>query len=112
MLRIPDEEISQAIEVATLNSHWPVIQLLLDDAAKRQSIKPHIKSILKAGRQRQQSQIVDLALALASEHCSVDETTELKQKLVTAADKYHHDSKVSRKTLVLDFAESCEAGNV
>lgn len=112
VLGIPDDEISHAIKVAASNSHWSVVQLLLDDVVKWQSIKSHIESILEVGHQRQQSQIVDLALAQVSKHCSADETAELKQKLVTAADKYHHDSKVSRETLFLDFAESCKAGNI
>ncbi len=42
----------------------------------------------------------------------MDDTAELKQKLITAAHKYHHDSEVSQETLVLDFAESCKTGNV
>ena len=112
VLGIAADEISHAIKVAASNSHWSVVQLLLDDVAKWQSIKSHIESILEIGRQRQQSQIVDFALVQASKHCSADETAELKQKLVTAADKYHHDFKVSQETLVLDFAKSCKTGNV
>ncbi len=111
VLDIPDDEISHAIKVAASNSHWSVVQQLLDDVATRQSIKFHIESILEVGPQRQQSRIVDFALGQASKHCSVDETAELKQKLITAADKYHHDSKVSQETVALDFTESCKTGN-
>lgn len=112
VLGISNDEISRGIKAAALNSHWPVVQLLLDDVAKRQSIKSHIESILETRTQRQQSQIVDLALAWTSKYCSADETVKLKKKLVTAADKYHHDSEVSQETLVLDFAESCKTGNI
>lgn len=112
VLGIPDDEISHAIKVAASNSHWPVVQLLLDDSAKWQSVKSHIESILEIGRQRQQSQMIDFALVQASKHCSPDETADLEQKLVTVADRYHHDSKLSHQTLAFDFAESCKTGNV
>ena len=112
VLGISDDEISDAIKVAVSNSHLFVVQLLLDDVAKGQSIKSHIESILEVEHQRQQSQIVDFALAQVSKHCSADETAELKQKLGTAADKYHHDVKISQETLFSDFAESCEVGNI
>jgi hypothetical protein len=55
VLDIPDDEISHAIKVAASNSDWPVVQQLLDDVAKRQSIKFHIESILEDRPQRQQS---------------------------------------------------------
>jgi ankyrin repeat protein len=112
VLGISEDKISHAIKVAALNSHLTVVQLLLDDVAKRQPIKSHIEPILEVGRQRQQSQIVDLALARASKHCSADETAELRQKLITAADKYHHDPEVSQETLVLDFADCCKNGDI
>ena len=78
VLRIREEEISQAIKVATTNSHWLVVQLLLEDAANRESIKPHLESILAIVGQNQQSPIVDLALAQASKYCSADEIVEIK----------------------------------
>ena len=112
VLGIGEDEISHAIKAATTNSHWLVVQLLLEDAAKRQSIKSHLQSILEIVGQRRQSPIVDLALAQASKYCSADEIIEIKQKLVTAADKYHSNSEVSRKTLILDFTRGCKLGDI
>ena len=112
VLGIPDDEISEAIRVAILNSHWPVVQLLLDDVARWQSIKPNIESILEIGHQKQKSQIIDLAVAQASKHCSADEIAGLSQKLVAVADKYYHNSEVSQETVVSDFAEGCKTGSI
>ncbi|MCJ1463344.1 hypothetical protein MMC07_001951 [Pseudocyphellaria aurata] len=109
LLPIQESNISDAIIIAASNSHWSVVELLLDDVAKRQSIKSHVESIL---RQVQRSQIVDLALAWVSKHCSAGETAELKQKLLVAADEDHHKPEVSQETLVLDFANSCKTGDV
>ena len=112
VLGISEDVISDAIKVAASNAHHPVVQLLLDDVEKRQSIKSHIESILEVGHQRQQSQIVDFALARAFQHCSADEIADLKQNPVTAADKYHHDRDMSQQTLVKDFADSYKTGNI
>lgn len=104
VLGIPDEKIDHVIKVATSNSHWFVVQLFFDDVAKWQFIKFHIESILEVGRQKQQSQIVDFAFAQTFKYCSANEIVELKQKLVTAVDKYQHDSRVCQETLIFDFA--------
>ena len=112
VLGISNDEISHAIKVSASNSHWPVVQLLLDDVAKGQSIKSYIETILEVGPQGPQSQIVDFALVQVSKHCHADETAELKPKLITTTNKYHHDSKVSQETLIADFAESYKNGNV
>ena len=112
VLGIPEDDISHAIRVAASNSHGPVVQLLLDDVAERQSVKPHIGSILEILCQRQQSPIVGLALDRASKYCSTDEIVEFKRKLVPAVDKYHYDSEVSQETLILDFEKGCKLGDV
>ena len=111
-LGIPEDEISHAIKAAASNSHWPVVQLLLDDVAKRQSVKPYIESTLEVLRQRQQSPIIDLELAWASKYCTADEIVGIKQKLVAAVDKHHYDPEMSQETLILDFEKSCNFGDV
>lgn len=112
VLGIPEDEISHAVKLAASNFHWPVVQLLLDDVAKRQSVKPYIESILEAVGQRQQSPIVGLALARASKYCCADEIVEIKQKLVAAVDEHPYDPEVNQETLILDFEKGCKVGDV
>ena len=112
VLGIQEDEISRAINRATTNSHWLIVELLLEDIAKRYSVKSEIESMLKIASQRRQSPIVDLALDQASKYCSADEIFEMKQTLVTAADRYRLDTEVSQDTLILDFAKGCEDGDI
>ncbi|KAL8790515.1 MAG: hypothetical protein Q9195_006346 [Heterodermia aff. obscurata] len=111
-LGISEDEVSHAINVAISNFQWPVIQLLLVDAAKRQSVKPYIESIVELKPQKKQSPIVALALALASRFCSADEIVQIKQSLVAAIDKHEYCLEVSLETLILDFKKACEFGDV
>ena len=112
VLGISENEISHAIKLATSNDYWSVVQLLLDDVAKRHSVKPYIKSILEVVRQRQQSPIVGLALAQASEYCSADEMVEIKQGLVAPLHEKPYDPEVNQETLVLEFEKSCKSGDI
>ena len=112
VLGILEDEISNAIKVATTNSHWLVVQPLLEYVAERQSVKSHIESIFEILCQRRQSPMVDLALAQVSKYCSADEIAELKQRIVVAAENNHYEPGVSHETLILDFEKGCKFGNV
>ncbi|KUI70485.1 Ankyrin repeat and KH domain-containing protein mask [Cytospora mali] len=80
ILGIQEESVSEAMRAAVKNGHLNVVQVLLDDVAKRQPITSDLSSVVKLGWEGKQPHVVDFALSLASEHCSEDEITELRKQ--------------------------------
>ncbi|KAL6713705.1 hypothetical protein ACLMJK_009170 [Lecanora helva] len=112
VIGIPDVEIDHAIQRATSNSHWPIVQLLLDNVAKWHSVRPYIESIFETTRCNQESPVVDLAIAWAFQFCPADEAVEIKRKLAIAGEEPHFDPISSREPLVSRFARGCKNGDV
>ncbi|KUI59751.1 Ankyrin repeat and KH domain-containing protein mask [Cytospora mali] len=79
ILGIQGESISEAIRAAVENGHLNIVQVLLDDVAKRQPVTSDLSFVVKLGRESKQPHVVDFALSLASEHCSEDEIRELRK---------------------------------
>ncbi|KZL66376.1 ankyrin repeat domain-containing protein [Colletotrichum tofieldiae] len=111
VLCISSETVDRAAVDAAANGQMAIVYLLLDRVASRRPVKPLIEQALVVAHHRQQANVVEGVLSLASQHCSEKELSGLKRKIYTAAERVQ-SGELSRESLVADFAYGCEIGDI
>lgn len=109
-LDIRDEHVTEAASIAAREGHSSVVEVLIDYVAPRIPLESCIKSVIKAARgcDCEHSNVIDVALAKATQYCSTDEVDQLKAKAQAPAQKYRDLNSMDRKELRGRFETACE----
>ncbi|KAF4899121.1 Ankyrin-1 [Colletotrichum fructicola] len=110
-LGISSHEIKLAVEVAEEAGHLSIIQHLIKATKSEEEVRDHIRGMVNRGHAAHQTDVVNFALALASQHLSPDECSRLQETTCTAAETYKTTGR-SEEKLYSSFFKSCEAGDV
>lgn len=105
-----DEHVTEAASIAAKEGHSSVLEVLIEYVAPRIPLQSCIKSVIKAarGRDYEHSNVIDAALAKATQYCSTDQVDQLKAEARTAAQKYKEANSMDRKEVRSQFEAACE----
>ncbi|KAH8736065.1 ankyrin repeat-containing domain protein [Ilyonectria robusta] len=109
-LDIRDEHVTEAASIASREGHSSVLEVLIDYLAPRIPLESCIKSVIKAARgcDYEHSNVIDVALAKATQYCPTDQADQLKAKARAPSQKCRELNSMDRKELRSRFEAACE----